>query len=247
MELIDFAYSTKLLFTESAADYLRGDLHWGCDLDVIVQYANKHQNLSVVELGSGYSWHLANLFFLVSCNLKQVVGVDFSLAMINQARELLLSIQYARESLINRVDLIQANLLNTPLQSNSFNLALMLNNTLGNVIGPTLSSAEGERINALREAWRILTDDGYLILSVYHNPQIEKQFNYKGVFMLDAEMSDFTQNDLVVRYTRTFTPCYSHWFIKEEAHELLINCGFDVLMCENRMHRLIFICKKILK
>lgn len=244
MQAVDLRKSTQRLFNECAGDYLKKDRHWGCDLDVIVKCANEWPDVSVVELGSGYCWHLANLFFLTSSRIRKAVGIDYSVRMIDRAKHLLSSVKHSGESLMDRVDLIEGNILEVPLKSSSFQLVMLLNNTLGNLAGNSFAEAVHERRKALVEARRLLVDDGCLVVTLYNAAQIHKESAYGDVFQIDRDMSDFEKHDLVVRYMRTSTPCYSHWFMKEEAHELLVDCGFEVLISEVRLQRLVFVCRK---
>jgi hypothetical protein len=140
--------------------------------------------------------------------------------------------------------LIESDILTTPLDSSSCQLVLILNNTLGNLVGRTFAEAEGQRRKALIEAHRLLADEGHLVLTVYHAPRMKRDSAYGDVFELDEELSDFASRDFVVRYRRTSTPCYSHWFEEDEVRDLLTNCGFEVEMIEMRLERLVITCRR---
>jgi len=233
------------MFDESADDYLRGDRHWGCDLDVITRCANGTPELSVVEFGSGYCWHLANLVLLTSSKVKRIVGIDYSREMLRRAKVFLEKSTHFGCGLSQRVELLEEDMLSTSLAAGSCDLLMMLNNTLGNLPGPTFTDAEQERRKALIEAHRVLSDNGQLVLTVYHAEQMRRESAYGEVFELDEGMSDFSAHDYVVRYRRTATPCYSHWFEEGEARTLLGGCGFEVTFLETRLERLVFVCRKI--
>jgi len=238
------AGTTKQVFDECAQVYLREDKHWGCDLDIIVSCLERFRAPEVVELGTGYAWHLANLFFLSPVPIRSVVGVDYSPKMLERARELLSAVRFRGGTLGDRVKLVETDMTKTQLRSASFDVALILNNTLGNVPGHSFTHAALRRSAVLREARRLLRPQGFLVTSVYNARRFEEKDKYGKVFALDHVLSDTTNFDLVVRFKKTGTAYYSHWFTEIEVKQLVEQAGFSVLEIEERRKRLVVVAQK---
>lgn len=241
---LDLVKSTKQVFDECAQIYLKEDKHWGCDLDIISEYVEKFGEPEIVELGTGYAWHLANLFFITSNKLKRVVGIDYSDKMLERANALLNSISLNGRPLIEKVELRKADILSLPFDSENFDVALLLNNTLGNIPAETFDRARDQRKRALSEIRRILRQSGYLILSVYNSRKLTEEDKYGEVFELDHNLSNLDTLDLVVRYKETGTPYYSHWFSANEIRQLLYDVSFRVVAVEERGKRLVVVAQK---
>jgi len=236
--------STKLVFNQCAPVYLKEDKHWGCDLDTISEYVEKFDEPDVIELGTGYAWHLANLFLVTSSKPKKVVGIDYSPDMLERARGLLSSVSVGNHPLTEKIELRHGDILHLPYGDASFDVAMMLNNTLGNIAAATFDEARMERKKALREIRRVLRDPGYLILSVYNRARLTEEDKYGEVFELDHEMSNLETSDLVVRFKPTDTPYYSHWFGREEVQGLLYDVSFRVVEVEDRKKRVVVVAQK---
>jgi SAM-dependent methyltransferase len=237
--------STKKVFDECAQIYLNEDKHWGCDLDYICKYIDKFRNPEIIDLGVGHAWHLANLFFFIDSKLERVVGLDYSSNMLGRAKKLLNSILYNGHPIIEKVELKKGNILSIPFKKESFDIALLLNNTFGNIPGTTVVKAENKRIKALNGIKRILKKSGYLILSVYNSDKITEKDKYGNVFELDHNKSDFDKSDFIIRYKPTGSICYSHWFTLPEIKNILSDANFKVVECEKRKERIIIIAQKL--
>jgi len=236
--------STKQVFDECASIYLREDKHWGCDLDIISECVDKEDSARIIELGTGYAWHLANIFFTCSSKFKRVVGVDYSTAMIEQARAFLGGIKYNGDDLSNRIELFKENIQSLPFPEESFDIAFLLNNTLGNIAASSFEEARLTRKSVLRECWRILDCSKHLIVSVYNAARLTEEDRYGLVFELDPVLSKLETFDLVVRFKATGTPYYSHWFSESEIKHLLYEAGFLVESIENRRKRIVVVARK---
>ena len=241
---LDLVRSTKQVFDECAQVYLKEDKHWGCDLDIISEYVERFKKPEVIELGTGYAWHLANLFFLVSTHLKRVVGVDYSDKMLEQARALLSSMQYKNRPLIENIEIRKADILSLPFEDESFDVAILLNNTLGNIPAKTFEIARDQRKKALTEIRRIIRRSGFLILSVYNASKLTEEDKYGEVFQLDLQQSKRETFDLVVRFNESGTPYYSHWFSRNEMCQLLYDVSFRVVEVEERKKRIVVVAQK---
>ncbi len=240
----NLAQTTHQVFEECAAVYLKEDKHWGCDLDIILEYVEKIKDPEVIELGTGHAWHLVNMFLLSSSNLKRTVGVDYSEQMLQHAKSMISSTFQNGVALIHKIQLQKADILSLPFDDGSFNIALLLNNTLGNISANTFNESKQQRKKALGETRRILRQTGYLILSVFNSEKLTEEDTYGEVFELDRKLSDLNSADLVIRYKSTQTPYFSHWFSKNEICRLLYDASFKIVALEKRRKRIVVVAQK---
>jgi len=231
--------STKAVFDQCADDYLCEDKHWGCDLDLIAKYLDQIPKPSVLEVGTGHAWHLANLHFFTSAKIRRAVGIDYSKAMIDRAREFLGGYDFHGKPLLEQIELLEGDICDLRLDQQSFDLALVLNNTLGNLAGVSFRDAEIQRKRALETIRGGLRNSAYLIVSVYNAAKLSEEDKYGEVFELDQDLSDLGAMDLVVRYKKTDTVYYSHWFTDGEIRHLLYEAGFRVIEVEQRQKRIV--------
>jgi len=222
----DIGMSTKQVFDLCSACYLREDHHWDAFGDVVLRVVEGKPRPAILDAGCGPGWHLTLL--ARNTSPQRLIGVDFSRHMIAEARRRL-----AEAGLDDRVEFRITDLRRMPFECGSFDVALCMNNTLGNIICHSLEMAECERSNALGELRRVLfADGGTLILSVYDHESLELDGGYGNVFTLDRDLSRLETGDLVVRYCappetdRAGIPYYSHWFSASELHDLLERNGF---------------------
>jgi len=235
--------STKKVFDDCSSVYLKEDKHWGSDLDIIKEYIEKKDEVSVLEVGTGYAWHLANLFYISSSKLIKVIGIDYSKKMLRKAANVLKSIFYKNVPLSERIELINCDLLSLPFENDNFDVILMLNNTLGNITSDTFETAKLQRKKALNEIKRVLKPNGYLILSVYNANKLTEEDKYGKVFQVNHKLSDSENFDLVVDFIKTHTSYYSHWFTLEEIKNLIYSCSFKVEEYEIRRKRIVVVAR----
>jgi len=240
----DLRSSTKQVFDECSPIYLREDKHWGCDLDIISEYVENFNDPEVIELGTGYAWHLANLFFLTSVNFKRVVGIDYSDGMLEKAKVLLSSLSCKGCPLTEKIELQKEDILSLPFENGSFDVALLLNNTLGNISASTFDKAKEQRKEALREIRRILKISGFLILSVYNSRELNEKDKYGKFFKVDQKLSNLENFDLVIRFVKTGTLYYSHWFNRNEILHLLNDVNLEIVEVEERKKRIVVVVQK---
>ena len=236
--------STKQVFDECSSVYLREDKHWGCDLDIISECIEREDSPRVIELGTGYAWHLGNIYFTCSTKLRRVVGVDYSPKMIDQARSFLSSIRIQDEPLSNVVELFQDDIQSLSFPDGSFDVALLLNNTLGNIASKDFVEARSNRRTVLSECCRVLAPSKRLVISVYNAARLTEEDRYGLVFELDPNLSKLETFDLVVRFKATGTPYYSHWFSDDEIRQLLYESGFLIESLEHRRKRIVVVARK---
>ena len=224
------------IYDAIAKGYVRIDSHWGSDLDAIKDSLERRikQNNKVIDLGCGNGWHLASLSWIYNWGIK-AAGVDYSDAMLNEAKKEIRRFPEAR------IELIQADILNLPLPDNLFGLAFMLNNTFGVFWQGNVKEAAEKRIAALREARRVLASGGELVFSVYHRNMLESDDSYGTNFRIVKEKTNREMGDLIIEYDdgRMTTFYYSHWFTKEEMGQLAESAGFSLKFLEPRMSRLV--------
>jgi len=170
--------------------------------------------------------------------------VDYSTEMLTQAKGYLQSVGRGNGVLLDIINLEQLDILHLPYQDHSFDVALILNNTLGNLPGSNLQDGVKQRRIALKEARRILKETGILIVSVYNSARLTEEDTYGEVFELDHKRSNLQSFDLVIRYKATDHTYYSHWFSEEELRNLLYDVSFRVLDVEHRRKRIVIAAMK---
>lgn len=241
---LNLGQTTKKVFNDCASVYLKEDKHWGCDLDIISEYVEKFSNSNVIEVGTGHAWHLANLFFKSPNNLGNVIGIDYSDEMLNRSRTFLKSIKYNGKTLNERIELYNENILALSYKKPIFDVALLLNNTLGNIAGKDFIESRDNQKICLRNLRKILRPTGVIIVSVYNSSKLTEEDKYGDVFELDHKLSNLDTSDLVVRFKATDTPYYSHWFTKDEICKLLYEVSFRIVEVEERKKRIIVVAQK---
>jgi SAM-dependent methyltransferase len=231
--------STRQVFDDCAPVYLAEDKHWGADLDIIRKSSDLHRPADVIELGTGHAWHLANLFRIASSSVSRLVGIDYSSQMLKQAQSLLREVEFKGIALEEKVELLQCDMLDLERFARSFDVALCLNNTLGNIPGSDSTSAANRRGAALAEAGRVLRPEGKLVLSVYNANRISTENQYGEVFGVDIDASDRKSHDYIVEFYPTNSRYYSHWFFESEISHLLQENGFEIDILETRQKRIV--------
>lgn len=237
--------STKAVFDQCANVYLREDKHWGCDLDIIRKYVECFSDPEILEVGTGHAWHLANLYFVSSAKIKRSVGIDYSDEMLSRARVFLNGILYEGRPILERIELVQADICDVNLANEAFDVGLLLNNTLGNLPGRTFEDARNQRKRALHILHGALRTERYLIVSVNNADRLTEEDKYGDVFELDLDLSNLDTMDLVVRFKKTKTPYYSHWFTVLEIRQLLYEAGFRIDQIDEREKRIVVVAQKI--
>lgn len=238
---------TFQVFEQCAPEYLQIDKHWGCDLDIIRACVEQFQKAHVLEIGVGHAWHLANLFLLCPNHLERVVGVDYSQNMLDRAKQLVQSLNIQVGA--GGVELHQCDLFDLPCQEveeGSFDVVLLLNNTLGNLPDKNGRTAAERRREALSILKRLLKPGGYLVLSVNNAERLHEEEKYGDVLEVDWSQSNLENFDLVVRYQSGGQKLcyYSHWFTRAEITRLVFGASFKVVEVEERRMRIVLVAQK---
>lgn len=165
----------------------------------------------------------------------RVVGVDYSYEMIQAAR---LALEPYSDSAVmfTRADARQL-----PIGNSEAHLALLMNNTLGNVsvdapsYDESFARGEGERLKVLAEISRMLQPLGKFLLSVYHNGK--QHYDGSQVVHSNPQNGDFVFGWEGITY-------YTHWFGVDEIGGLLERAGFRLDTLDGVDARLIITATK---
>lgn len=213
-----------------AFSYLREDVHWGSDLDVLKSAIRGAGDSSrYLDLGCGPGFHsnwIAETYPRIS-----VVGVDLSVPMLTLAES------RARHLTLRNVRFVHAEL-STYQDNNRYDIVSCLNNTLNNLCDG-VNRADSIRQNALVRMRELLRLDGQLILSVYNKDKLRLE-NYRRVCTVLPESKpdegelflEWGDGELSERH-------YSHWSTEEEVLMLLEQSGFQVELLEKRLARIV--------
>ena len=234
----DLLASTRQVFDECAAVYLQVDKHWGDDIDMVAEYLERFSTPEIIEFGTGHAWHLANVR-LRNPKIKRALGIDSSSKMLAQARKTL-----EKHGMLKKVELLHLDIFDMGLKNGSFDVGLLLNNTLGNLPGKTFDDAMNQRKRALDAVSRVLRPRGYLIVSVFNARMLNEEDKYGEALELDKAKSSVKTKDLVIRFKKTNTAYYSHWFTEEEVRDLLYEAGFTTHRVEERLKRIVIVGQK---
>jgi len=236
--------NTTRLFDFCADTYLSEDHCWGGDLDTIHSYLSQFDKPDVLDLGCGTGWHLATILLRFRSRLGTVVGLDYSAGMLNTASNYLNKLGWNSEKPRYEVTLIRGNALAIPFRSRSFDIILLLNNTLGNISAPTFKEAAGYRLKVLKDVFDLLKPGGYLILTVYNADKLDSEDISGKHFRLDRGISDLSNFDLVRTHYKYGIQFYSHWFTESEVAPILFTAGYSIIETEQRRKRIVVVAQR---
>lgn len=150
---------------------------------------------SVAEIGCGDG----RIMHVLGNTTDKVTGLDFSKYYVHKAKENLPC-----------SNIIRGDAKRTPLKGNSHDYVLFMFNTLGNL--------EGGKLDALKEAARILKQDGTIVLSVYSEAALPAQLEIYGNLGLHVKKID---SDAVY----THEGLVSERFSEEKLQRLIEKAG----------------------
>lgn len=235
---VDLRESTYTAFDNVSEGYYEYDENWGADVDFIRDAFSERypRHLSIIDLGCATGWHLISLSFLVK-NVSQLLGVDYSDSMMKSASRFV-----SRNRLKDLIQFKKCDIesVSSALKSQKFDIAICLNNTLGNLIEYNIPREE-YRLSILKNIKTILSDKAQFIISVYNIDKFDPN-SYSRYLNISQEKSDFNAGDIVIYHTYPDDVnhyCYSHWFSVAEITTLLETAGFVVKDLELRKKRIL--------
>lgn len=230
----------QLAFDINAENYLKDDIHRGNDVDLICAVGNKLQRelqrkVDILYVGVGPGEILEKIvtngeFY------REIKAIDYSANMCSLSASRIEKLDPKIKSI---VVLEKKNLFDFKNCKKSYDMVLLLNNTLGNIVVGN-SGGKG-RVFALNIIiHKLLRPGGVLFLSVYNFEKIEiKNHHYTPKLTLlkrngqDLLLELTTNNGLNPMF-------YTHWFTVKEIKDLFQRRGFvisnsDIILREARV------------
>ncbi len=173
----------------------------------------------LIDLGCAHGRH----FHLFKTICKTVIGVDNSWNLLNIALNTLKNSDDLNEEEKRIIHLLQADILNLPFRENSVE-------NIFSIAAFHHIRGKSERVSVINQIYKILKDDGYLLMTVWRR----WQKNFKNYFIGDAvkrflipgysqkqrEKNLFEFGDILVGWTSSKTrethPRFYHLFSKRE-------------------------------
>jgi len=238
---LNLAQKSFLVYEAMGSKYLVYDNNWGDDLDIIRSTIFRKNHLVMLDAGCGPGWHLEQCAKLRE--FDHLIGIDYSPQMLKESHQRL-----ANFITMNRIQLLQKNILNLRLPPASADVIVCFNNTLGNLLEADMIGASSARENGIAELKKVLRRGGYLIISVLNRDTFSQNNGYgTRVLRVDLERSNIEKGDFVVLYKTADgweCPYFSHWFNQNEVLNLLTKFGMEVIELLKRKKRLIVIARK---
>jgi len=227
----------QLAFDINAKNYLKDDIHRGDDVDLIcTTVGNKLQRelqrkVDILYVGVGPGEILEKI--LTNGRFyREIRAIDYSANMCNLCTSRIEKLEPKIKSI---VILEKKNLFDFKNCKKSFDMVILLNNTLGNIVVD--NSGEKGRVSALNIIHKLLRPGGVLFLSVYNFEKLEiKNHHYTSkLTLLRIKGQDLLLELTLDSVSHMF---YAHWFTVEEIKDLLQKRGFvisDIILRESRM------------
>ena len=228
----------QLAFDINAENYLKDDIHRGNDVDLICKVGNDLQEklqrkIDILYVGVGPGEVLENMlkngrFY------NKIKAIDYS---SNMCRLCASRIEKLGQKMRNIVTIEKKNLFDLDNCKESYDMILLLNNTLGNIV--VNNSGEEGRISALNLIHKLLRPSGILFLTVYNFEKLEIKNNHytPKLKLLKRNGQDLFFELTLKGVSHMF---YAHWFTIKEVKDLLQNRGFvisdsDIILKEARI------------
>jgi ubiquinone/menaquinone biosynthesis C-methylase UbiE len=192
--------------------------------ELIVDFAKKYNSPLILELGCGSGRCLK---VLQNNGFKKLFGIDISSKMLKKAKN----------SLSNSAILLQHDFRERlPFENNYFDIIIITGNTLtsGGVVESNI---------VLKQAFRILKKDGFLIIGSYDAEFMTEDLikRYYGVFPKEFQIKRFDKK----KKTVYFGILFSHWVTESEIKKLIEKAGFKLVSIQKKGIGLIAIAKKL--
>jgi SAM-dependent methyltransferase len=230
-----------MAFNLNAANYLEDDIHWGDDTDLIYLCGKKlaitlGRKIDIIYPGVGPGRIFTNLFFYKKF-FRSIYAFDYSPKMIELCQG---NLKVLDNNDIKDIDIRveERNIFNTNGVKNlTYDMALLLNNTLGNVINN--DSPQESRAEAISILAGLLKTKGGLFLSIYDVERFKRQNSFYTPQLKIIETigkHDFVLELIISNKKHLF---YSHWFSESEIRNLLIKFGLTIKNIWKRRERII--------
>lgn len=228
-------------FIINADNYLDDDNHWGNDVDFIYTEGKKLQyilnrKINIIYIGVGPGRILFDIltqrqfYDYIKC-------IDYSPRMIELTRKRLEELEEIDPGSTSACELELCDFLSQGLKPAYYDMALLLNNTLGNIIvDRSIQKGIETSLNSIRTSIR---PKGILILSVYN---ADKFSVFNCHYTRDLKLiSKLSPQDYLLKLEKKGVErlFVSHWFTKDELHKYLESAGFNVVRYEERRERII--------
>lgn len=223
---------TRRAFSLAGRRYYYHDERWGCDLDLL-RTVRLPERPRILELGCGPGI-LLRVAALLYPDYGSLVGVDYSASVCTLARKELHDLTRVQISRGDMSDYLRE------ASPRSFDVVLLLNNTLGNCWFPG-EIREGQR-DLLAGIARTLSESGVAIVSVYSGNGIGLG-RYGRELQLVEDLGDGSYVGRVTRGEREEN-FFDHLFEPVELPALLGEAGLKLEARHQRGQRLIFVCSR---
>jgi len=191
----------------------------------ITSLVKDHKNPTVLDLGCGSGLLLKKLS---NINVKKLYGIDISSKMIDKCRSIL-----PETTVLLQHDFRER----LPFTDNFFDFVFMTGNTL--------SSSITESETVLRNIYRILKENGTLVIGLYNSEFMTEDFvrDYYGNFPKVLGLKCFDKEN----HTVFIGDIYSHWLNEEELKALFEDLDFDVKIEKKGIGFIVFAKKQEIK
>lgn len=240
------AEESQTVFDLNASNYLNDDIHWGDDSDLLCADAARLADrlgrpLDLFYAGVGPGRILIRLLSRYRL-FRKITGIDYSERMLVLANARLNQLDLQEGDRIKGVELRLGDVLRPAEGSALFDVAMLVNNTLGNVV--LNDSGQQGRIATLENLRRALRPRGILFVTVYDftNRRLLGD-SYTAKLRV---LAGHHEQDLLLELSSSGARhlLYSHWFTQKEICELLRYAKFIVRDVTTRSDRIIVTAEK---
>jgi hypothetical protein len=233
----------QFAFDINAENYLEDDIHRGNDIDLICKVGNDlkkklHRKIDILYVGVGPGEVLEKI--LTNGQFyRKIRAIDYSSNMCKLCAS---RIEKLGSKVSDIVTLEKKNLFDFDNCKESYDMILLLNNTLGNIV--VGNSGEKGRFFALSLIHKLLRYRGVLFLTVYNFEKLEiKNHHYTPRLKLLRKNGQDLFLQLSLNGLKHMF--YSHWFTVEEIKSLLQKTEFIISEIAFRESRIIITGSKM--